>query len=146
MRILGISAFYHDSAAAIIKDGCVLYAIEEERLSRVKHDNQFPFRAVMFCLTQAKVSINDLDYVVYYEKPLLKFERILDDFVKTYPFSSAPFVKALPEWLTHKIKVEHIIRKQLGYQGEIFFCSSSLLTCCCDVLSLPISKVSYFNH
>jgi len=121
MYILGISAFYHDSAAALIKDGCVLYAVEEERFTRIKHDNQFPFRAVKFCLGKANLSINDIEHITYYEKPLLKFERILETFVKTYPFSLRPFLRGMPEWLGYKIKVEHIIRKQLGYRGKLFF-------------------------
>lgn len=94
MYILGISAFYHDSAAAIIKDGKVLYAAEEERFTRIKHDNQFPFRAIASCLNKADISLSDLSYIAYYEKPLLKFERILETFVQTYPLSLKPFHEA----------------------------------------------------
>lgn len=121
MLILGISAYYHDSAACIIKDGKVLYAAEEERFTRIKHDNQFPFNAIAFCLKEAGISINDVDYVAYYEKPLLKFERILETFIATYPFSLKPFLKGIPEWIEYKIKVGHTIRKKLRYRGEIFF-------------------------
>ena len=92
MYILGISAFYHDSAAVLVKDGRVLCAAEEERFTRIKHDNQFPFDAIKFCLKEASISIADIDYISYYEKPLLKFERILETFVKTYPFSLALFL------------------------------------------------------
>ena len=105
MYILGISSFYHDSAVCLIKDGKVLYAVEEERFSRVKHDNKFPLKAVKFCLEEAGISIADVNYVAYYEKPLLKFERILQTFVETYPFSLTPFVKSIPEWINRKIKV-----------------------------------------
>jgi len=121
MYILGISAFYHDSAAALIQDGRVLYAAEEERFTRVKHDNQFPFQALNFCLAKAGISIDNVDYVSYYEKPLLKFERILENFVKTYPWSWRPFVRGIPEWLGDKITIEKIIRKKLGYKGRTFF-------------------------
>jgi len=121
MYILGISALYHDSAAALVKDGQVLSAAEEERFTRIKHDNQFPFHAIKFCLKKADISIADVDYISYYEKPLLKFERILETFVKTYPFSLIPFLRGMPEWLGDKIKIEHIMRKKLGYKGEIFF-------------------------
>lgn len=121
MYILGISAFYHDSAAALIKDGRVLCAAEEERFTRLKHDNHFPFRAVKFCLEEADISITDIDYISYYEKPLLKFERILENFVKTYPFSLRPFLRGMPEWLGDKIKIEHIVKKKLGYKGRVFF-------------------------
>src|SRR3989344_9209911 len=121
MYILGISAHYHDSAACLVKDGEVLYAAEEERFSRIKHDNQFPLNAIDFCLETSGISGKDLDYIAYYEKPLLKFERILETFVRTYPRSFLPFLKAIPEWLGEKIKVENIIRKKLNYKGKIFF-------------------------
>ncbi len=121
MYILGISSFYHDSAACLIKDGEILSAVEEERFSRIKHDNKFPLKAVEFCLKNAGISIKDISYVAYYEKPLLKFERILQTFVETYPFSLNPFTKSIPEWINRKIKVEHIIKKELGFKGKIFF-------------------------
>ncbi|MCP6719989.1 MAG: carbamoyltransferase [Patescibacteria group bacterium] len=121
MYILGISAFYHDSAAVLIEDGHIRSAAEEERFTRVKHDNSFPFNAIESCLDNADISINEVDYTAYYEKPLLKFERILDTFVRTYPLSLKPFLRGVPEWLTSKIKVEGIIRKKLGYKGKTFF-------------------------
>ncbi len=121
MKILGISAYYHDSAAVLIEDGQVVAGVEEERFSRIKHDNNFPFHAIDFCLKTVGGNINKIDYVAYYEKPLLKFERILETFLQTYPFSLRPFLKGLPEWLDYKIKIEHTIRKKLGYKGKIFF-------------------------
>ncbi len=120
MYILGISAYYHDSAACLLKDGKIMAAIEEERFSRTKHDNNFPYKAINFCLENQKIKTEDVDYVAYYEKPLLKFERILENFVDTYPFSLAPFVKRMPEWLGDKIKIESVIRK-LGFKKKIFF-------------------------
>lgn len=121
MYILGISAFYHDSAAVIVKDGKIIAAVEEERFSRIKHDNGFPFQATAFCLQYANITIDEIDYLSYYEKPLLKFERLLQTFVETYPFALKPFLKAIPEWLTEKIKVEHIIREKLYYKKRVFF-------------------------
>lgn len=120
MKILGISAYYHDSAAAIISNNKVIVALEEERFSRIKHDNAWPKQAIAHCLEIGKLKINDLDYIAYYEKPLLKFERILDTFIKTYPRSITPFVKIMPEYLSHKLKIEQQIRK-LGYKGKVFF-------------------------
>ena len=120
MLILGISAYYHDSAACIIKDGKVIVAIEEERFTRIKHDNGFPYKAIEFCLKNAGISHSDVDFVAYYEKPLLKFERILETFIDTYPFSLRPFLKGMPEWLNYKIKVEATIKK-LGFKNQIFF-------------------------
>lgn len=121
MYILGISAYYHDSAASIIKDGKVLVAMEEERFTRIKHDNQFPFTAIRNCLKTVNLSIDAIDYISYYEKPLLKLERILDTFVQTYPFALKAFLKGIPEWLDYKIKVEHTIKTKLKYKGKIFF-------------------------
>src|SRR3989344_9153389 len=118
MYILGISAFYHDSAAALIQDGKVIFAVEEERFTRIKHDNAFPFQAVKACLAYKNLAINDISYIAYYEKPLLKFERILETFVQTYPFSLQPFLEAIPQWLGEKIKVADTIKKRLGYKGQ----------------------------
>lgn len=121
MYILGISAFYHDSAVALIKDGQVIWAAEEERFTRVKHDNSFPSEAIQACLQAINIEIKDIDFVTYYEKPLLKFERILENFVLTFPFSFKMFIDKLPEWLNQKIKVESIIRKELDFKGKIYF-------------------------
>ena len=120
MYILGISSYYHDSAAVLIKDGVVISAVEEERFTRKKHDNSFPKNSINFCLKSNNLTINNINYVSYYEKPLLKFERILETFVATYPFSLKPFVKTIPEWISSKIKAEHAIRK-LGFKKKIFF-------------------------
>ncbi len=121
MYILGISAFYHDSAAALIKDAQVICAAEEERFTRIKHDNQFPLKSIQFCLDKAGISVDDIAYVAYYEKPLLKFERILENFIKTYPLSLTPFLESIPDWLGKKIKVEQDIKKRIGFKGKIFF-------------------------
>lgn len=121
MKILGINAFYHDSAAALIVDGRVISAIEEERFTRIKHDNQFPSRAINFCLKANRLTIKDIDYIAYYEKPLLKFERILETFLETYPYALKTFIAAIPDWLGLKIKVESLIRRKLGFKGKIYF-------------------------
>src|SRR3972149_2265031 len=121
MNILGINAFYHDSAAALITDGRVASAIEEERFTRVKHDNGFPIQAIQFCLASNHLTIRDIDYIAYYEKPLRKFERILETFLETWPSSLVPFLKAIPDWLGEKIKVESIIRTRVGFRGKIYF-------------------------
>lgn len=121
MYILGISAFYHDSAAVLLKDGKIIAAVEEERFTRVKHDNAFPEKAISFCLNYAKINAQELDAIAYYEKPLLKFERILDTFISTYPRSLKPFLKTIPEWLGQKINVEQKIRKTTKFKGKIYF-------------------------
>jgi carbamoyltransferase len=121
MYILGISAYYHDSSAALIKDGTLISAFEEERFTRKKHDNSFPVNAIKQCLKQHNLKITDISYISYYEKPLLKFERIIETFVATYPFSVLPFIKSIPEWFGDKIKIEDVIRKKLQYKGKILF-------------------------
>lgn len=121
MYILGISAFYHDSAAVLLKDGKILCAIEEERFTRIKHDNAFPIHAINWCLKEAHISIEKVDYISYYEKPLLKFERTLDMFIQTWPKSFVSFVQNMPELLGEKLSIENTIRKQLNYTGTISF-------------------------
>ncbi len=121
MNILGISAFFHDSAAALIVDGRVVCAFEEERFSRIKHDNQFPVLSIQHCLDTGGLSVNDIDSVVYYEKPLLKLERILDTFIQTFPRSLRPFVANMPEILIHKLDIAYTLRKTIGFRGQIFY-------------------------
>lgn len=121
MTILGISAFYHDSAAALIMNGNIVAALEEERFTRIKHDNAFPNKAIQRVLQVANITIEDVDVVAYYEKPLLKFERLLDSFVRTYPSALRPFLQAIPDWLGVKIKVEEILRKEVGFSKKIYF-------------------------
>lgn len=121
MRTLGISAFYHDSAAALTDGARVLYAAEEERFSRIKHDNSFPHLAIRNCLDSLSCTAKDIEHIAYYEKPLLKFERILGNFVETYPHSQSSFIHRLPEWFGEKLAVEHTIRKSLDFTGTISF-------------------------
>jgi carbamoyltransferase len=123
MYILGISAYYHDSSAVLIKDGKIVAAVEEERFTRTKHDNSFPFNAVQFCLKEARIDINKVSYIAFYEKPLVKFERILQTFVETYPFSYIPFWRSIPDWATHKLEIKSTIKKKLKYSGKILFIS-----------------------
>src|SRR5690349_18092282 len=102
MYILGVSAFFHDSAAALIKDGEIVAAAMEERFSRKKHDNSFPAHAVAFCLRQAGISGDDLDYVVFYEKPLVKLIRIVQSTLNTFPKSWEVWKEAMVSWLKEK--------------------------------------------
>jgi carbamoyltransferase len=121
MYILGISAYYHDSAAALIRDGALVAAVEEERFTRKKHDNSFPFNAIEYCLKEAGISMDDVSFVALYEKPLIKFERIVQTFVETYPLSYIPFWRAVPDWITKKLSVRSTIRKKLKYKEKILF-------------------------
>jgi carbamoyltransferase len=112
--ILGISAYYHDSAAALLIDGQIVAAAQEERFSRKKHDASFPRLAIDYCLKHAGLSICDIDYVGYYEKPLRKFERILDSHVAFAPRSFRAFLLAVPDWLQKKLDISSEIRRELG--------------------------------
>lgn len=123
MYILGISAFYHDSAAALIEDGELVAASMEERFSRKKHDNSFPQLAVEFCLDYAGITANDLEYVVFYEKPLQKFERILQTTINTFPQSSGVWREAMMSWLTDKLWVRSHVARGVGIPfNKVLFC------------------------
>jgi len=137
MRILGISCYFHDAAAALLIDGRLVAAAEEERFSRIKHDFGFPSRAIQFCLERGKVSGGDLDYVAFFEKPFVKFERILQTALATIPRSQAVFRKAMTTWMLDKLWVKSRIRDSLGidparilfvehhqsHAASAFFCS-----------------------
>jgi len=121
MYILGISAFYHDSAACLVKDGEIISAAQEERFTRRKHDYSFPINAVNFCLGYSKISINDIDLVAFYDKPFLKFERLLETYLSYAPRGIASFIKAMPLWIKEKLWMKDYIKKQLQYEGKIIF-------------------------
>jgi carbamoyltransferase len=121
MHILGLSCFYHDSAAALIRDGEILAAAQEERFSRIKHDHDFPRQAASYCLQQAGINPAELDYVVFYEKPLLKFERILETTLSYAPLGLRSYLMAMPLWLKKKLWIPDLIRKELDFPGEVLF-------------------------
>ena len=121
MTILGISCFYHDAAAALIRDGVLLAAAQEERFTRKRHDAEFPVHAVTYCLRQAGISISDVDYVGFYDKPFIKFERLLYTYLATFPKSLPSFLKAMPIWLKDKLWIPQLIRSELEYEGPILF-------------------------
>ena len=111
--ILGISAFYHDSAAALVGKNGIIAAAQEERFTRVKHDPSFPINAINYCLTEANVKVEDLDQIVFYEKPFLKFDRLLETYMGFAPIGLHSFVKAIPQWLKQKLHLPREIKKQL---------------------------------
>ncbi len=121
--ILGISAFYHDSAAALVIDGEIVAAAQEERFSRIKHDHAFPKQAIDYCLSQAGLSPEELDAVVFYEKPLVKFERILETYLAYAPLGLRSFIRAIPMWLRQKLFIPKEIDGGLDntYEGPIYF-------------------------
>lgn len=121
MYILGISAFYHDSAACLLKDGEILAAAQEERFTRKKHDQNFPKNAIQYCLSSNQITIKDVDYVAFYEKPFLKFERILETYLAFAPKGFSSFIKAMPIWLKEKLWMKSYLSKELGFNGTIIF-------------------------
>jgi carbamoyltransferase len=121
MNILGISAYYHDSAACLVQDGKVVSAIQEERFSRKKHDHRFPTLAIKACLDQSDITADKLDYVAFYDKPFIKFERLLETYVAYAPVGIQSFLKAMPLWIKQKLWIKDLIKKQVGYEGPIIF-------------------------
>jgi len=121
MNILGISAFYHDSAACLVKDGIIIAAAQEERFTRKKHDHSFPSNAIQYCLREAGIDGTELDYVAFYDKPFLKFERILETYLAYAPFGIGSFLKAMPLWIKKKLWIKEIIKDELNYSGKIIF-------------------------
>ncbi len=121
MIILGISAFYHDSAASLVRDGQIIAAAQEERFTRKKHDPGFPARAVEYCLREGGVNVGELDAVAFYEKPFLKFDRILHTYLSYAPSGLRSFLMAIPLWIRERIWMKELIRKELGYEGKLLF-------------------------
>jgi len=119
MYILGISAFFHDSAAVLIRDGEIIAAVQEERFSRIKNDQTFPLQSIRYCLSYAGITVSDLEMVVFYEKPFIKFERILQTIYETAPLSLLTFLKAMPGWIKEKLLIKKIIRDRLAELGEL---------------------------
>ena len=129
MRVLGISAFYHDSAAAVIEDDHIIAAAQEERFTRKKHDPSFPQNAVAYCLEEAKVELGDLDHVVFYDKPFLKFERLLETYVASAPRGFRSFKMAIPLWLREKLFQKNLLGRELRKISENFDGADKLLFC-----------------
>ncbi len=121
MWILGISAYYHDSAACLVRDGVIVAAAQEERFSRKKHDHRFPSQAVAFCLRHAGIKADDLDYVVFYDKPLQKFDRLIETYLDYAPSGLRSFLQAMPLWLREKLWMREEISKQCGFKGKVLF-------------------------
>ena len=121
MDILGISAYYHDSAACLVRDGEIVAAAQEERFSRQKHDHRFPQNAVSYCLREGGIKPPDLDYIVFYDKPLQKFERLLETYLDYAPGGIRSFLQAMPLWLREKLWIREHIAKQCQYDGKLLF-------------------------
>ena len=117
MNILGISAYYHDSAAALVSDGVIVGAAQEERFTRKKHDPSFPSNAIAYCLQSHGISIGEVDHIVFYDKPLLKFDRLLETYLAQAPKGFKSFCTAMPVWLKEKLYLKSVLRKEFEKLG-----------------------------
>ena len=121
MNILGISAFYHDSAACLVQDGKIAAAAQEERFTRIKHDHSFPKHAIDYCLQERGLTAKDLDYVAFYDKPFIKFERILETYLAYAPKGIQSFIKAMPLWIKQKLWIKSLLDDEIGFDGKLLF-------------------------
>jgi carbamoyltransferase len=121
MHILGISCFYHDSAACLLLDGEILAAAQEERFTRKKHDPRFPMNAIKYCLEEGGIAVQDLDYAVFYDKPFMTFERLLLSYLTVAPKGLRSWLEAMPLWLGQKLNIPQVIQRETGYEGEVLY-------------------------
>jgi len=141
MNILGLSFYYHDSSAALVQDGRLVAAAEEERFSRVKHDAGFPALAVEFCLRQGRIALADVDFVVFYEKPFVKFERMLLSAMSTFPRSSAVFRESMQRWISDKLWIKSMMQKRLGVAGsKLLFADHHMSHAACSFFTSPFDE------
>ncbi len=146
MHILGISCYYHDAAACLLRDGEVIAAAEEERFSRIKHDFSFPVNAIRFCLDYARIKGNELDYVVFNEKPFLKFERIIKTILSTYPRSAVLFQEAMINWMGDKLWIKSLIEEKVGINSnKILFCQHHLSHAAGSFFCSPFSEAALLS-
>ncbi len=145
MNILGISCFYHDSSAALLVDGKIVAAAQEERWTRKKHDVSFPENAIRYCLEEAGLNIDKVDAVGFYEKPMLKFERLLHSHLETFPKSYKVFVQALPSWVTEKLRIPNILRKKHKYDGKVFFVEHHMAHAASSFHASPFKEAAIFT-
>lgn len=140
MYILGISCYYHDASAALLKDGRIVAAAEEERFTRKKHDTRFPTNAISYCLKSQGITGKDLEYVAFYEKPFLKFERLLYQHLQHFPLSYKTFLSSTPSWINEKLRVPKKVKKELGYNKGVLFVNHHLAHAASAFLVGPFKK------
>ncbi len=145
MYVLGISCFYHDSSASLLKDGEIVAAAQEERFTRKKHDTSFPINSIEYCLKSQGITIKDIDYIGFYEKPFLKFERILYQHLEEFPKSYKIFISNLPGWFNEKLRVMRFIRKNLKYKKGVFFVDHHEAHSAGSFLPSPFKKAAIFT-
>ena len=142
MNILGISCFYHNSAACVVQDGKVITAASEERFNRQKNSPVFPINAINFCIQNANLTIYDIDYIGFYEKPFLKFYRVLLSHLRAYPFSFKNFLDTIPSWLEERLIIPLVLKKELGYDGKVLFIKHHLSHAASTFLVSPFEEAA----
>lgn len=140
--ILGLSFFYHDAAAVLLKDGEIVAAAQEERFTRKKHDESFPARAIEYVLREAGIEAHELSHIAYYEKPFIHFERLLASFISEWPRGFLAFLRAMPLWIRKKLWVEHLIRSKTGFGGSIVFVDHHLSHAASAFLASPFDSAA----
>jgi len=142
VNVLGISCYYHDSGVALVRDGKLVAAAEEERFSREKHDHGFPSRAIAYCLREAGITIEQVDHIGFYEKPLVKFNRILETILAYWPLTCKAWLTAIPLWLAHRLRIGREIQEKLGTDKEILFCQHHLSHAASAFLVSPFDEAA----
>jgi len=145
MKILGISAFYHDSAACLVRDGKIIAAAQEERFTRKRHEHNFPKNAAQYCLKEAGIVMDDVDIVVFYDKPFIKFERILYTYLSFAPYGLRSFLKAMPLWVKEKIWIRDVTAKELRFKKEILFTSHHQAHAASAFFPSPFSEAAFLT-
>ena len=142
MNILGVSCFYHDSSACIVQDGRIVAAAQEERFSRVKNTSAFPIHSINFCIQQAGITFDDIDAVGYFEKPYLKFARVMIEHLNSYPFSLKSFMRSLPKWLDDRLTLPLLIQSEIGYSKDVTFLKHHLSHAASAFLPSPFEEAA----
>jgi carbamoyltransferase len=142
MNILGISCFYHDSAACLLQDGKIIAAVSEERFTRQKNSPVFPVNAINFCLQRSNLTIDDINYIGFYEKPFLKLYRVLLSHLRAYPFSFKNFLDTVPNWLEERLTLPLLLKKELGYEGKVLFIKHHLSHAASAFLVSPFEEAA----
>ncbi|MFA5350594.1 MAG: carbamoyltransferase N-terminal domain-containing protein [Candidatus Omnitrophota bacterium] len=142
MNILGISCYYHDSAACLIKDGIIIAAAQEERFNRIKNSFCFPVNAINYCIQESNITFLDIDYVGFYEKPFLKFHRVILDHLKTWPFSFLNFLDSMPKWLQDRLTLPLTLEKEIGFKGKTLFVKHHLSHAASSFLVSPFDQAA----
>ena len=145
MNILGISAFYHDSSACLVRDGVIVAAAQEERFTRKKHDFAFPRNAIDYCLREGDLNGKDLDFVAFYDKPFIKFERILQTYLAYAPVGIKSFIRAIPLWVKQKLWMKEFIKKELGFEGKIIFPEHHESHAASAFFASPFQEAAFFT-